>query len=53
MPLALIALEYLVSVSKKQFLEISDALMEDEYSGLCVYLIQENKNQIYNGKNAV
>lgn len=40
---ALIALRCLVSVSKKQFLQISAALMEDESSRLCFYLIQEKK----------
>lgn len=53
MLLALIALRCLVSLSKKQFLQISGALMEDESSRLCFYLIQESKNQIYNMKNAV
>lgn len=53
MLLALIALRCLVSVSKKQFLQISDALMEGESSRLCFYLFQGNKSKIYNMKNAV
>lgn len=53
MLLALIALRCLVSVSKKQFVQLSGALMEDESSRLCFYLIQENKNKIYYMKNAV
>lgn len=41
--LPLTALRCLVSVSKKQFLHISDALTEGESSRLCFYLIPENR----------
>jgi len=53
MLLALIALRCFVSVSKKQFLQMSDALMEDASPRLCFYLIKGNENQLYNMKNAV